>query len=346
VRDALAMSGDERLAGLVVVMSRPSNGHAAIHVRSAVTPGPQTHRRNAHTSPPETNHSHDGSVLHSFACEESPLCTGGSKKQVPWTRPMVPSSAAALIVAHPGHELRLHHWLETVKPQVFVLTDGSASHAKTRVQSTLRLLEKTGARPGSVMGAFPDRELYRVLMEGDTRAMERITNAIADTLAAQAVDLLVMDACEFYNPAHDLSRVVGSLAAGLAQRTTGRHIRLFDYAVVGSPAATGAAGEEILHLDDVALRRKVEAGLQYEGLTEDVDLALRLDAVEAFRVEALRPIDGTLLLPPLQGRPYYETVGEERVAAGLYSTVLEYDRHFVPFVTALAATVLEMVEVE
>src|SRR5207302_1404403 len=31
---------------------------------------------------------------------------------------------SALLVAHPGHELRVHGWLERERPLVFVLTDG------------------------------------------------------------------------------------------------------------------------------------------------------------------------------------------------------------------------------
>ena len=31
---------------------------------------------------------------------------------------------AALVIAHPGHELRIHHWLERVKPRVFVQNQG------------------------------------------------------------------------------------------------------------------------------------------------------------------------------------------------------------------------------
>ena len=41
---------------------------------------------------------------------------------------MIKTSTAVkdfLFVAHPGHELCVHGWLEIARPKVFVLTDGS-----------------------------------------------------------------------------------------------------------------------------------------------------------------------------------------------------------------------------
>ena len=36
---------------------------------------------------------------------------------------------AVLVVAHPGHELRVHGWLELARPTVCILTDGSGHQA-------------------------------------------------------------------------------------------------------------------------------------------------------------------------------------------------------------------------
>lgn len=45
---------------------------------------------------------------------------------------------AALVVAHPGHELLVHHWMETAKPLVLVLTDGSVRAISAPTGSTAR----------------------------------------------------------------------------------------------------------------------------------------------------------------------------------------------------------------
>ena len=42
--------------------------------------------------------------------------------------------SAALVIAHPGHELRIHHWLERARPVTFVLTDGSGHTDHSRIE--------------------------------------------------------------------------------------------------------------------------------------------------------------------------------------------------------------------
>src|ERR1700755_481943 len=70
--------------------------------------------------------------------------------------PMTPLPAA-LVVAHPGHELRLYRWLEIARPLVCGVTDGSGS-GRARLQSSTEILDAIGCTAGSVMGAVSDRE--------------------------------------------------------------------------------------------------------------------------------------------------------------------------------------------
>jgi hypothetical protein len=44
------------------------------------------------------------------------------------------------MIAHPGHELRVHHWIERTRPLVFVLTDGSGHTGVSRLASTTAVL--------------------------------------------------------------------------------------------------------------------------------------------------------------------------------------------------------------
>jgi hypothetical protein len=244
-------------------------------------------------------------------------------------------SRSALIVAHPGHELRIHHWLERAHPLVFVLTDGSGSAGRSRVPSTVRVLESTGARSGSVFGRFRDGELYRDIMTGNVGPVAAASVEIADALVHAEVDVVVADSCEFYNPAHDLCRAVANLVVERARAVRNTPIRNYDYTVTGLPDLEG--GEQTLQLDDAALQRKVDAGMSYPEMRKDIETALRLYSLEAFRVEALRPVD--FGMPAPDERPFYEQAGEERVASGRYETVLRHDEHFTPFVAALSAAV-------
>lgn len=240
---------------------------------------------------------------------------------------MVLPGPAALVIAHPGHELRLFRWLELDRPTVFVLTDGSGRSGRSRLSSTLRVIEAAGARAGEIAGRFTDAEIYRDLIEGDVEAVESLTLQLADALRKGGFRSVVADRLEHYNPTHDLCSVI----AGLAATHAARPIDCYDYAVTEA-----ASGEVSVELDEDAFRRKLDTAMRYEDLAVDIhELTAKIGAA-ALRHEALRRIDPERLLP-LHEKPYYEVRGEEQVAAGKYERVLRHDRHFVPFVEALAA---------
>src|ERR671917_288531 len=80
----------------------------------------------------------------------------------------VVSGKAALVVAHPGHELCVYGWLEQARPRVFVLTDGSGRSGIPRLQSTTKILARHGAIPeggraGDIRLTLGDAQLSRKL---------------------------------------------------------------------------------------------------------------------------------------------------------------------------------------
>src|SRR5438067_2403514 len=117
---------------------------------------------------------------------------------------MIVASPAALVVAHPGHELRLFRWLELERPTVFVLTDGSGRSGRSRVESTRAVLAATGCEAGSILGRFTDREIYRAILERDVAGVAAATIELANALVSGGFRTAVADAMELYNPAHDL----------------------------------------------------------------------------------------------------------------------------------------------
>jgi len=252
--------------------------------------------------------------------------------------PDVFRNSAALIVAHPGHELRLHHWLERERPRVFVLTDGSGGAGLSRVPSTLDVLRRVHAPAGSILGRFSDGELYRLVMTGEVAPVVAVTCELGDALAEGGATFVVADAWEGYNPVHDLCRVIASLAVGRARMLSTRDIVDFEYAVVGSPLPTSAKGEIVLELDAQALQRKLDAAAAYPELRSDVTSAIGTHEADAFRIEALRPaVPWAVSSAAMDGKPFYETHGEEQVARGKYAEVLRYREHVFPFLIALAA---------
>jgi hypothetical protein len=180
-----------------------------------------------------------------------------------------PGVRAALVVAHPGHEIRLHGWLGRVRPRVHVLTDGSGSHGVPRIDSTARVLAGAGA-PRGLFGRLTDRELYAAILDHDHGVFTRVAEALADALVADEVEHVVGDAAEGYNPAHDACRLVIDCAVALA----GRPIVQWDFALVGAPdAPVGPGAVARLALSEHALARKIAVAESYEDLVGEIDHA-------------------------------------------------------------------------
>jgi hypothetical protein len=245
---------------------------------------------------------------------------------------------AALVIAHPGHELRVHHWIERERPLVFVLTHGDGADRSSRLDSTTRVLERAGAVPGSVYGRWRDRTLYDDVLQGRHQAFLEVVEEISQALAATDIDCVVADAEERYNPSHDVCRYIAS-AVCARLTAAGRSIADLEFPLVAAPGAllpAAPAGQGVvLHLDDDALARKLDAAHQYPEMAAEVERALATFGTAAFRTECLTPVAGLPLDADVP--PYYETYGEAQAAAGKYATVLRYAQHVRPLRDRLSA---------
>jgi hypothetical protein len=244
---------------------------------------------------------------------------------------------ALLVVAHPGHELRVHGWLELAKPEVWVLTDGGGRTGIGRLGSSRAVIERAGARTGPVFGAFTDQEAYRLLLSGEVEPVARLVERLADRLAAEEAVYVVGDALEGFNPVHDLCRVVVDAATVRVERRTGRQVDSFDFPLEAAPDTPGGDGEDLrLPLDEAAVARKIAAAQGYPEMAAEVAHALTSHGQAAFAVERLRPVAALRpLAAQLPRPPLYERFGEERVAAGSYRQVLRFAEHFAPYAAAL-----------
>ena len=148
--------------------------------------------------------------------------------------PALPGRRAALVIAHPGHELRVHGWVELARPLAFVLTDGSGHTGQSRLTSTSRLLERAGAARGGIYGRLTDRALYAAILGGDVDLVAGLAGELAQALVDGEIDYVVGDALEGYNPGHDLCRVIIDAAAELAGRA-GQRVACLDFPLVGRP---------------------------------------------------------------------------------------------------------------
>lgn len=247
------------------------------------------------------------------------------------------SRKSALIIAHPGHELRVCRWLEIARPTVFVLTDGSGRSDKSRLSSTTTLLSAAGAQCGPVFGRFTDLRLYHNIIVGDSECFAKLAEELAEHLYEQQIEYVAGDAIEGYNPAHDLCRLIINAALRILNRRHGLSLGNFDFLLSGRPDACPerTRNQAIwLRLDDLQIGAKLNFARSYPELQPEVEKALSANGRDAFRIECLRPVAATTCYH-FQGTPFYERYGEKRVAAGFYSDVIRYREHMVPLAEAL-----------
>jgi hypothetical protein len=247
-------------------------------------------------------------------------------------------SPSVLIISHPGHELRVHHWMERHHPIVCVLTDGSGHHDASRLDTTAALVECAGGTPGPIFGRWSDREVYAALMAGDHALFVDLAYELGRMLVSSGATVVAADAAEGFNPSHDLCRYVAEIAIGLAASERGRTIDGYDFPLVAAP--TSCPGELraralTIDLDAEALDRKIAAARNYAELAAEVDRTLAEHGRAAFAVEMLRPMTPFDLSPPGSDPTFYEQEGARRVAAGRYHETLRFRDHVLPIATRL-----------
>ncbi len=241
----------------------------------------------------------------------------------------IASAQWAVVVAHPGHELRIIEFISRARPLVAVLTDGSASTSQSRLSQTTALLEEVGATPSTVYGRLTDRDAYAALMSGDWSVFLQLALDLSAAFRAHHITAVAMDAAEGYNPVHDVCRVLTESATCLFKSEAPA---LFEFDLVGHPEGSGDGIR--LALDDAAFARKLEAVKRYEALAAEAKAAFDAYGVDAFRTEFLRST-GATSLAPASAIPYYEQIGNERVRQGRYTETLRYGAHVRPLMSVL-----------
>jgi hypothetical protein len=252
----------------------------------------------------------------------------------PWTH-----SRGALVVAHPGHELRVYGWLEATRPQVFVLTDGSGRSGHSRLSSTTSLLNGVRAVPGSIYGRLTDVAAYKAILHHDFEVFIDMARELSGRFIDNEIEYVAGDAIEGYNPMHDVCRLVLNAAVGMAGHAHHRAIGNFDFLLMGRPddCPEGLRSTAFwLHLDDATFARKVASARTYPELAAEVDVASSVHTLEAFRVECLRPVGSAGIGAAfIESPPFYESYGAQQVAAGHYQQVIRYRQHLLPLADAL-----------
>src|SRR5436309_880969 len=146
----------------------------------------------------------------------------------------------SVVVAHPGHELMIHHFIERSRPVYFCLTDGSGGGARPRVESTTRLLRQVGGTPGGIYGRFRDREIYRLLLDRRVEVFAGLADELAKNLMDHGIECVAGDAMEGFNPGHDICRALIDSAVAIVEARTGRLLQNYEFVLHNDPAPISA----------------------------------------------------------------------------------------------------------
>ena len=268
----------------------------------------------------------------------------------------------AVVVAHPGHEVRVHRWLELSRPEIFILTDGSGRSGESRLAATSRMLTDMKIKAGNIYGNFTEQSFYNSVLNQELAFFNEIAEELAGAFKRSKIQIVVGDAAEGYNSTHDVCRLIIDAAVQIANCSSAAKIRNYDFLVVGMPdSCTADMNNQALwvQLDDDAFARKLEAAEKYHPeLLEEVRQAVNGgsgtlgqylnendikpahangNALDLFRVECLRPVNDA---PPYRKRfcrvPFYEHHGERQQAAGFYQRTIRYREHLVPIAQSLS----------
>ncbi len=106
--------------------------------------------------------------------------------------------------------------MEIARPLVCVLTDGSGSSGQGRLESTTRVLQRTGSRQGPIYGRMSDRDIYTAIVDQDLDLFRRLADELRDALVAHEATWVVGDSVEGYNPSHDVCRLMINAAVRMA----------------------------------------------------------------------------------------------------------------------------------
>lgn len=245
----------------------------------------------------------------------------------------------AMVMGHPGHELKVFGWIAAHHPRVYILTDGSGQNGVSRLSATEKLLAQLGAERGEIFGAATDVEIYEAILEQRVSFFLNILDAIAESFANHSIDFVAGDLSEGFNPTHDLCRELIDAAVALVQRTSKVSISNYGFSLTeGESSYAPSHDRDCMHLrlDHDLLCRKLEAARSYAELSGEVQSAIQNYGEEYFGVECLKK--NNLTVPPSWaefGKPHYERWGEQRKAEGKYASVIRYREHIVPIVTAI-----------
>lgn len=210
----------------------------------------------------------------------------------------LPPGNYALSIAHPGHEYRLHAFMEQAKPFVFILTDGSERTGEDMMMHSIRCIDKAvkqGVKltvaniqsfqrifklsitpEGGEMYHLTDADIYNKV-KNQPAGLNTYVEFMVDKLIKHKIDYLVCDAAEDHHLTHDLVRMMCDIAVKRVKEKSGKEILLYDFPL--NKPFNDSLNENCIRieLDENQLERKINALLKYPLALTDLNPNINVD---------------------------------------------------------------------
>lgn len=214
----------------------------------------------------------------------------------------LPKGNYALCIAHPGHELRLHGFLEQACPFVFIFTDGSHRAQKDLMIDSIRVIDKCTKHGKKLSLAYlksdsakkifklsdhsaeegqehlKDSQIYNEILNQKPFVFEFfIIDTMVKNLIRYKIDFLVSDSSEGTNVCHEMMNIMSDLAIERVKKQTGKQIIKYDFAI--DTPFDGKLNDDCIHiqLDDAAVNRKLNSLIRYPLALTDLKPNISLD---------------------------------------------------------------------
>jgi hypothetical protein len=253
---------------------------------------------------------------------------------------------AALIIGHPGHELRAFAFIKRYKPDVYILTDGSGSKNDSRLNQSIKVLDNIGAKFQDSLRVFKDKELYSLISGQNSSDIIDYKNSLKQLIVEKDYDMIIGDALEGFNPTHDICRyIINSIALETSTLDFSKNILNYDFLLDSAPnilSEENNVGGLSIRLSDEEFQMKFNAAMGYPELKFEVEYALEKFGKEAFSYECFRKVSNPDVISNWNtAKPYYEEFGEKRVAEGAYSNLITFEKHLKPIAKQLLALTIK-----
>lgn len=250
-----------------------------------------------------------------------------------------PNKNIALVIGHPGHELRIFRFLEMYQPRVYVLTDGSGNNNTSRIENTIKILNTCGSKLSPVMGYFSDKEIYSIMIENDAASLIILVDKIIEDFEENEIEVVFGDAIEGFNPTHDLCRYIINLIVANLEKRKNIVISNYDFLLDGMMIDTDSENILSVQLNEEDFNRKYTAASEYTEIAYELDQAIFKYGKEPFQKEYLKKVNYND--DPIKNLweneiPYYEKYAKSKIQDGVYKKVITFNEHLLPLINKIS----------